>query len=99
MTPERWQKVEELFHAALSRPLEEQSGFLNEACVGDESLRREVDDLLACDRAPDGSLTGIASGVAVGWLRENECDQLIGRCFDKMSVRDVFCFSCFQTRA
>ena len=86
MTPERWRKVEELFHAAVSRPPEEQSSFLNEACVGDESLRREVDKLLACDREPDGSFVGIASGVAVGWMRENEREELIGQCFDRYEI-------------
>jgi Tol biopolymer transport system component len=47
MNPKRWQEVERLFHAALERDPEERAGFLNEACAGDESLRTEVESLLA----------------------------------------------------
>ena len=43
MTPERWQRIELLYHSALEREAEERSAFLAEACLGDEELRREVD--------------------------------------------------------
>jgi hypothetical protein len=33
MTPERWQRVKTLFHAAQERPADERAGFLAEACV------------------------------------------------------------------
>jgi serine/threonine protein kinase len=46
MTPERWQRVEELYHAAYARPAAERAAFLAEACRGDERLRREVESLL-----------------------------------------------------
>lgn len=47
MTPERWRKVEELFHAAADLPASQQSAHLTEACGPDEELRREVASLLA----------------------------------------------------
>jgi Tol biopolymer transport system component len=47
MAPDRWAQVERLYHAALTRPLQERAAFLAEACAGDEELRREVDSLLA----------------------------------------------------
>jgi serine/threonine protein kinase/Tol biopolymer transport system component len=46
MTPERWQRIEELYHAAHARPADERAAFLAEACRGDEKLRREVESLL-----------------------------------------------------
>ena len=46
MTPERWQRVEELYHAAHARPADARAAFLAEACHGDEKLRREVESLL-----------------------------------------------------
>src|ERR1041384_525317 len=49
MESNRWQKVEELFHAALARDSKERSAFLDGACGSDTALRREVDSLLACD--------------------------------------------------
>jgi len=47
MTPERWIRVEELFHAALERSPEEQQAFLDDACGDDVALRRDVELLLA----------------------------------------------------
>lgn len=46
MTPERWGRIEELYHAALERPEEQRAGFLDEACGGDQELRGEVESLL-----------------------------------------------------
>src|SRR5687767_8102638 len=46
MTPERWQRVEELYHAAYARPIAERAAFLAQACREDEALRRQVESLL-----------------------------------------------------
>ncbi len=47
MTPERWQQIEKLYHAALECAPDERAAFLAEACAGDEALRHEVESLLA----------------------------------------------------
>src|SRR2546423_6788944 len=47
MKPERWQQLDQLFHAALEREPEQRSAFLDEACASDEVLRKEVETLLA----------------------------------------------------
>src|SRR5262250_3325483 len=44
---ERWQRVESLYHAALQRPPGERATFLRDACAGDDSVRLEVESLLA----------------------------------------------------
>jgi serine/threonine protein kinase len=46
MTPEHWQKVEEILQAALDRPPQERALFLNEACSGDAQLQREANWLI-----------------------------------------------------
>jgi hypothetical protein len=46
---ERWQRLEELFHSALERDPRERSRFLDKSCGPDESLRRELDSMLACE--------------------------------------------------
>jgi hypothetical protein len=53
MTPARLQKIDELFQAAVARPAEERDAFLEEACAGEESLRREVEALIAADSETD----------------------------------------------
>src|SRR5262249_53266250 len=78
MTPARWQKIEEIFQSTLDRPMQERETFLNKACDGDETLRREVESLLASDRQPDSKLNDIASGVAAQWVAENDDSKRIG---------------------
>jgi len=46
MTPERWRRITEIFHAARLRAGEEREAFLVEACRTDSSLRQEIDVLL-----------------------------------------------------
>jgi len=45
-----WQTVDGLFQAALEIDPNERAAFLDQACAGDDSLRREVDSLLDYDR-------------------------------------------------
>jgi eukaryotic-like serine/threonine-protein kinase len=47
MTPERWRRVEELYHAALGHDERERAAFLAEASGDDEEVRGEVESLLA----------------------------------------------------
>ncbi len=46
MTPERFQQVEKLYHAALEREPSQRAAFLDEACREDDELRQEVESLL-----------------------------------------------------
>ena len=46
MTPERWRRTEELYHAARARAPGERSAFLANACPDDDALRRDVQSLL-----------------------------------------------------
>jgi eukaryotic-like serine/threonine-protein kinase len=47
MNPERWQKVESIFQKALDADSGHRASVLEDSCAGDESLRREVESLLA----------------------------------------------------
>jgi hypothetical protein len=60
MTPERWQRVEELYHAARARREGDSAAFLADACAGDEALRREVESLLAHPASADAFLAAPA---------------------------------------
>jgi eukaryotic-like serine/threonine-protein kinase len=54
MDSERWKQVESLFQAAWERAPDERDAFLRRACRGDDSLRREVELLLAEARTDQG---------------------------------------------
>lgn len=46
MSPQLFQRVREIYHAALDRPSDERTSFLEQACSGDTALQREVKSLL-----------------------------------------------------
>ena len=54
MTSERWQRVKELFEAALERGPAERAAFLTQACAGDEATLQEVESLLAAHDGDSG---------------------------------------------
>jgi serine/threonine protein kinase/Tol biopolymer transport system component len=46
MTPERWEQVQRLYHAARGTPVPQRAGVMAELCAGDDALREEVETLL-----------------------------------------------------
>src|SRR5215813_6125311 len=56
MTPERWQRVEEIFQGALDLPETERASALARACAGDLELQRETTSLLEAHNAAAGFL-------------------------------------------
>jgi serine/threonine protein kinase len=81
MTPERWQQVKGVLQSVLELAPSERTGFLNRACEGDESLRHEVESLLAAgDEGCSGFLQSpptmrLGKGIRVG---EYEIQSLLG---------------------
>jgi len=51
MKPERWQQLDKLFNSALELDRKERAQFLDEACAGNVSLRREVEALLVAHQS------------------------------------------------
>jgi len=47
MTPERWRQIKNVLDSALELTVAERSAFLERACASDQSLRKEVEELLA----------------------------------------------------
>ena len=68
MTPERWQKVEQLCNAALEREASQRAAFLAQACQGDAELRREVESLLEQEKPAIGFLESVALEAAAAVL-------------------------------
>ena len=78
MNAERWQQVNELFQAAVERPREERTTFLDEACHGDEGLRREVESLIASYERAENFIESPAFEVAPELLTNEKAGALIG---------------------
>jgi serine/threonine protein kinase/Tol biopolymer transport system component len=68
MEPERWRRVEEVYHSAAALPAADRAGFLDRACGGDGILRQEVESLLAHEAAAGKFIEAPAIKVAAGLL-------------------------------
>jgi serine/threonine protein kinase len=68
VTPERWQRVKEIFHSALDCAPGQRSAFLANACRGDEALRKEVESLLAAQERDGSFIDSPAYEAAAGML-------------------------------
>jgi predicted ATPase len=80
MNPEQYEKVADLYHAALEWPPEQRSAFVARACDGNESLRLEVESLLAAhDAAGDFIQTSAMSVTAQSMADDEEAGALTGR--------------------
>jgi len=64
MTRPSWPKVEDLYHAALEKQPAEREAFLDQACGGDEEVRREVQSLLGHEREAERLMERPAMSVA-----------------------------------
>jgi serine/threonine-protein kinase len=71
MTPERWKQVDELFEAALGLTVEKRSAFLDEACAGDDELRKEVETLLSSDHHVGSSIEASPRLLAADLLNKS----------------------------
>ena len=74
ISPERWQKIEQLYHTALEREPGVRSAFLDQACQGDVDLRREVEALLAAAEQQESTVTlaaplAVSQGVEIAHYR------------------------------
>ncbi len=79
MTPERWKEVEDVLQRALDRPPQERASFLDQACAGDEDLKKEASSLIgAYDEAGD-FIEQPAIAQDAGLLVGNDPENDIGR--------------------
>lgn len=79
MKPERWRRINELFHTLLEREPEHRSALLDEACAGDPELRREVETLLASHEEAGDFIEVPAFEVAADLLDGEPDEALVGK--------------------
>ncbi|NOT45814.1 MAG: serine/threonine-protein kinase [Acidobacteria bacterium] len=85
MTPERWGRVEELYHSCLSLPEPARAALLAQACEGDAALRAEVESLLA-HAEPQGLAAASLSPPVLAATVFGEPNTLVGRQFGDYRV-------------
>jgi dienelactone hydrolase len=78
MSPYRWRRIEQLYHAALERASGQRAAFLRDACLGDDALRHEVESLLAQENSTDNLLERPVSEAAANIFGEPQNAPLVG---------------------
>jgi eukaryotic-like serine/threonine-protein kinase len=95
LEPERWREIGRLYHAALEREEGQRTAFLNEACAGDEGLRREVESWLTQGDTGDAFLETPALEAAARAVAQDrgeakdtasQVDLLVGRTISHFRV-------------
>jgi serine/threonine protein kinase len=77
--PNRWSRIEGLYHAARERSAGERAAFLDAACGGDAELRREVESLLAQQATDEGFLDTPGIAMAAQMITSPGASILTGR--------------------
>ncbi len=89
MEPKRWEQVAQLFSAALEHKESERSAFLEEACAGDDELRREVESLLAREGKDTSFIESPALNMAAQSLARDQAQATDAASPDAMLGRTV----------
>src|SRR4051812_7690900 len=79
MTPERWQRINEMFHSALVLDGGQRNAFFVTQSAGDDALRAKVAALLASHEQAGGFIQGSVFGDAAQLLVEDEAQAMIGQ--------------------
>jgi len=79
MTPERWQKVNDLFHSALKCDPADRAAFLEKACGDDSALRTEIESLITSHDNSDGLVEAYPFEAAMGLFKEDQADLTVGQ--------------------
>lgn len=85
MTPERYQRITELYHSALEVETGKRDSFLEQACSGDKELQREVLRLLEGNQRAGDFLNSPAI-VAAAKVLEEEVEPIVGRRLGRFEI-------------
>ena len=88
MTSDRWERIAEIYHAAVALGPDERLSFLDAACGPDRELRLEVESLMA--RAADAS--GFLEATAIqlmGRALAHQETSWVGRRFSHYEIRSI----------
>src|SRR5262245_57237736 len=78
MTPELYERIGQIYHAALEQEPEDRAEFLAQICDGNDEMRREVERMLASNEQAGSFLAQPVAAVAAVSPSEEAASSLIG---------------------
>src|SRR6478752_8435766 len=89
MKAARWKKVFDLFQSAVERAPEERAAFLDEACHGDEGMRREIESLLTSHDRAENFIEVPAFEVAPELATNDSASALVGKLISHYRIESL----------
>ena len=89
MKPERWRQINDLFQLAVERAPEERAAFLEQACHGDEGLRREIESLIGYDERVENFIESPAFEVAPELLTDDRTGAIVGELISHYRIESL----------
>src|SRR6185503_6626968 len=86
---DRWATAKRIHQAALERHASQRAVFLDEACAGDEALRREVESLLAYEEDAERFMESPALEVTARNISQDRDARLVGRTLSHYQVQSL----------
>src|SRR6267142_6881788 len=80
MTPERWQRIEDLFQSArVLSSAAERAAFLDDACADDAELRGEVEEMLIAENNAGSFINTSAVKIAAAVIADERAAEMAGK--------------------
>jgi eukaryotic-like serine/threonine-protein kinase len=89
MSSDRYERIGELYHAAMELAPESRADFLADACIGEDELRREVESLLRARQQADGFVAGKVAGVVAEMAAQQQNPSLAGHSLGHYRVQSL----------
>ena len=89
MTPEKWQRIERLYHEALQLARADRAPFLKTSCEGDEQLLHEVESLLDSHDFAPSFIDSPPDDVAASLLADSRVQSMRGRTFGRYTIETL----------
>jgi serine/threonine protein kinase/Tfp pilus assembly protein PilF len=86
MSPNDWQKLEELFNSAVSLSPSERVAFIADKCQSNETLRRELEMMLAHDQAAGEFIESPAYVVEAKTIADDSDEAWVGQSFGQYQI-------------
>jgi eukaryotic-like serine/threonine-protein kinase len=77
MGPERWRRVEEVYHSVLRVPRDQRAAFLENECQQDDALRREIESLLSYETSAKEFIESPAFDLAARLMAEDKVEPTV----------------------